>query len=411
MNVQVRQGTQKIEHNVLETSMRKCRTPILLALLAFSQVAQAQSSVTLYGVFDQGILAVSNIHGGRAYQSSGGWLSGSRWGLRGLEDLGGGLQSIFVLENGFDGSTGSSLQGGRLFGRQAYVGLSNSYGSITLGRQYDMVVDHLAVRGMTPEIWGGAFACHPGDVDNLCNSRRMDNSIKYSSPTLSGFSFGAAYSFGGVPGEFSRGSAWTAGADYKGGPLVIGVGYFNVNSPNTAYFGGSAVAGTQNQFTNGASSSPIFSGFASANRQQTVAAGLDYTIGRSVIGGTYSYSKFGDLGTYNVAGTPPLTGTGVVQSADIRYMFNVAPDLVLGAAFNYTWVASSGGHEGAKYKQIDLGANYYLSKRTTLYLTLAAQTASGTDSTGKHAVAALAFVSPSSSNRQAGAEIGIRHRF
>lgn len=391
--------------------MKTYRITLLIVALGLSQVARAQSSMTLYGVVDQGILATSNIAGGRGYQSSGGWLSGSRWGLRGAEDLGGGLQTIFVLENGFDGSTGSSLQGGREFGRQAYVGLSNSYGSITFGRQYDMVVDHLAARGLTPEITDGAFACHPGDADNLCNSRRMENSIKYSSPSLSGVSFGAAYSFGGVPGQLSRGSTWTVGADYQRGPLVAGVGYFNVNSPNTAYFGGSAISGTPNEFTNGAASSPVVSGFASANRQQTAAAGLDYTIGRSVIGGTYSYTKFGDLGTYKVAGTPLLAGTGILQSADVRYTFNVTPALVLGAALNYTWVASSGGHEGAKYKQIDLGANYYLSKRTTLYLTMAAQIASGIDSTGKRAVAALAFVSPSSSNRQAGAEIGIRHKF
>ncbi|TDN70005.1 porin [Paraburkholderia sp. BL10I2N1] len=374
-------------------------------------VAHAQSSVTLYGVFDQGVLAVTNVHGAHVYQSSGGWLSGSRWGLRGAEDLGGGAQAIFVLENGFDGSTGAALQGARQFGRQAYVGLSNSYGKLTFGRQYDMVVDHLAVTGMTAEIWGGAFACSPGDVDNLCNSRRMDNSVKYSSPSFGGFSFGSAYSFGGVPGELSRSSIWTAGADYSNGSLTGGVGYFNVNSPNTASYGGAAVSGTANTFTNGMSSSPVISGFASANRQETLAAGVNYTIGSSTFGASYTYTRFDGLGTFAVAGTPVLNGTAKVQNAEARYFIYVTPFLVTGIAFHYTAVGAAGSIAGARYRQLDLGVNYYLSKRTTLYAVLAMQSANGQDSTGKPAVAALAFVSPSSSNHQAAAQIGIRHRF
>ncbi|MFP3501647.1 porin [Burkholderia sp. SIMBA_062] len=373
--------------------------------------AHAQSSVTLYGVFDQGVLAATNVHGGHLYQSSSGWLSGSRWGMRGAEDLGGGTQAIFVLENGFDGSSGAALQGGREFGRMAYVGLANPYGKLTFGRQYDMVVDHLAYLGMISEIWGGAFACHPGDIDNLCNSRRMDNSIKYSSPTFNGLSFGAAYSFGGTPGAFSRGSIWTAGADYTKGPLSIGVGYFNVNSPNTVFYGGSAISGATTSFTNGLSASPAISGFATANRQETFAAGANYTIGSSTIGASYSYTRFDDLGAFHVAGSPTQGGNARLQNAEIRYAINVTPFLLAGIAFHYTTVGSVGGISGARYRQLNLGINYSLSKRTSLYAVFATQSANGMDSTGKPAVAALAFVSASSSNRQTAAQIGIRHRF
>ena len=103
-----------------------------IALLACAGAAYAQSSVTLYGVVDTNIEYATNLpgatpgsSGNRVSMQSGG-LSGSRWGLRGVEDLGGGLSALFVLESGFASDTGQSQQGSRLFGRQAYVGLKSS---------------------------------------------------------------------------------------------------------------------------------------------------------------------------------------------------------------------------------------------------------------------------------------------
>jgi predicted porin len=86
--------------------------------------AHAQSSVTLYGIIDEGINYNSNMKGGRSYALQSGVMQGSRWGLRGAEDLGGGLRATFVLENGFDLNSDKASQGGLLFGRQAYVGFA-----------------------------------------------------------------------------------------------------------------------------------------------------------------------------------------------------------------------------------------------------------------------------------------------
>src|SRR5690349_17492332 len=99
-----------------------------LALLGVTGAAQAQNSVTLYGVIDTGLGYVSNANsnGDHLYGMINGTLSGSRWGVKGQEDLGGGLKAIFQLENGFDPGTGRLNQGGREFGRQAYVGLSGN---------------------------------------------------------------------------------------------------------------------------------------------------------------------------------------------------------------------------------------------------------------------------------------------
>ncbi len=130
--------------------MKQIRSLALLTLPAalYAVDAHAQSSVTLYGIVDAGIAYVhnaQNANGGNAsslVKFSSGNLSGSRWGLRGTEDLGGGLAALFQLENGFNIGTGALGQGQREFGRKAVVGLSSStYGTVTLGRQYDPVVD------------------------------------------------------------------------------------------------------------------------------------------------------------------------------------------------------------------------------------------------------------------------------
>ncbi|NYH17157.1 putative porin [Paraburkholderia bryophila] len=112
---------------------------------AFAQSASAQTSVTLYGVLDEGINYTNNVGRGHVYELASGDAQGSRWGLKGAEELGGGLKAIFQLENGFDVNSGRLNQGGRMFGRQAFVGISSdTFGSLTFGRQYDSVVDYLA---------------------------------------------------------------------------------------------------------------------------------------------------------------------------------------------------------------------------------------------------------------------------
>ena len=130
--------------------MKQIRSFALLALPAalVAAGAHAQSSVTLYGIADAGIAYVHNAQNANGSNASSlvkfssGNLSGSRWGLRGIEDLGSGLSALFQLENGFNIGTGALGQGGREFGRKAVVGLgSSTYGTVTLGRQYDPIVD------------------------------------------------------------------------------------------------------------------------------------------------------------------------------------------------------------------------------------------------------------------------------
>jgi len=132
-----------------------------MGVLAFPLSSFAQSSVTLYGVIDEGFNYTSNVGGHSNEQLQSGYAQGSRWGLKGSEDLGGGLKALFQLENGFDVNSGNLNQGGRMFGRQAYVGLSSAkLGTVTLGRQYDSVVDYLAPLTANGN-WAGYLMSHP----------------------------------------------------------------------------------------------------------------------------------------------------------------------------------------------------------------------------------------------------------
>ncbi|KAA0998816.1 porin [Paraburkholderia panacisoli] len=172
----------------------KYRTIAVAAALGMSNSAFAQSSVTLYGILDTGIELVThaNAAGDRVVRMPG--ITGSvpsRWGMHGTEDLGGGLAAIFTLENGFNTRSGDINQGGRLFGRQAWVGMSGPYGTLTFGRQYTMsywaILDSDA---LGPDIYGGL-----GSLDAYIPNARSDNTIAYKG-TFSGVTVGATYSFG-----------------------------------------------------------------------------------------------------------------------------------------------------------------------------------------------------------------------
>ena len=157
------------------------KTLIVTALSGvFVTAAHAQSSVTLYGLIDAGITYTNNqgwpAHGRNAAARS----TAAAGDLRGTEDLGGGLKAIFVLENGFNIANGTLGQNGREFGRQAFVGLSHDqFGAVTLGRQYDSVVDYIGPLSLTGTQFGGTQFAHPFDNDNLNNSFRINNAVKY----------------------------------------------------------------------------------------------------------------------------------------------------------------------------------------------------------------------------------------
>ena len=171
--------------------------PLAVAALACASAAQAQqaqqgSSVQLYGTLDSGIEYVNNVAGKYSLtrMPTNTNTAPSRVGFRGNEDLGNGLAAVFTLEMGLDPGNGVSNQGGRLFGRQAYVGLKSGLGTVSVGRLYSMTF----WSGTSADIHGGGIY-GTGSLDSYLPNARVDNALGWMF-SQSGWTLGATYSLG-----------------------------------------------------------------------------------------------------------------------------------------------------------------------------------------------------------------------
>ncbi|GAB2900800.1 porin [Paraburkholderia jirisanensis] len=396
-------------------------------LLAICHEAEASDAVTLYGILDNGFTYTNSAAGHSSIVQQDGnntGAQGSRFGLRGNEDLGGGLSAIFTLENGYTLPNGGLQQGGLLFGRQAYVGLDSRLGTLTLGRQYDSLSDYLQPLSAAAQ-WGGYMTGHADEVDNIVDTNRLNNSVKFNTQRYAGFRVGGIYSFGGVPGDVTRNQTFALGADYASGPLVIAAAYLNAKDPNFGFFGGNGNALTPSSVgANGASNTnnigstrPAYSGFASAGSEQIAALGTAYAFGKARVGLIYSNVRFHDLGAVAVSGTSAFFAgsSAAFNSIEINFKYQLTPVLLVGAAYN--WVNGSsvtttnGVAIGATYSQFESGIDYFFSKRTDVYFVGVYQHASGTDSTGSVAHASIDGLTPSSTSNQLGLRVALRTRF
>ncbi len=231
------------------------KTLLTAALVAgFASVAHAESSVTLYGLVDGGVgyntqkTTWSGDFGGGSYKTRGfefknGVKNGNRWGLKGTEDLGNGTSAIFQLESGFDLGNGNSAQGGRLFGRKAIVGLTGeSWGTLTLGRQYNAADDFVAPIDPFGTGWGQAAV---GSAFGGSVSARYDNVVKYITPNFSGFQLGLGWTgdnnketyrndtFGPDWDAENKSNGFTFGLGYNNGPIQVGASFDYLRTKDT----------------------------------------------------------------------------------------------------------------------------------------------------------------------------------
>ncbi len=403
--------------------------------------AKAQSTVTLYGIIDEAVVLQSNSRIAAGNAPTGGYgtgkskvfldatsgLSGSRWGLKGTENLGGGLSVIFQLENGLNLNNGALGQGGLEFGRQAYVGLNDErLGKITLGRQYDSVVDFIGPLTLATRI-GSSYAAPPGDLYNTSNAQRVNNAIKYTSPRLNGLLFDALYSFGGVSGSMARNQIYSVGSDFLSGPIRLSAAFLKVNQPNVSFFSNSAIAANTLGTSTTSISTPVYSGYANANSYQVAAAGGQFSTGPVTLSAAYLNAQFRGLGSSlsNAGNGVPAgkaSGNAIFNTLELNVISFITPALQIGAAYSFTRASSvaglrdatartSAGSGGANYNQFAISSDYALSKRTDAYAMASLQLASGTDSTGGKVVAAIDTLTPSANNRQAVLRVGLRHKF
>jgi general bacterial porin, GBP family len=368
------------------------KTLILAAVSAtFASASYAQSSVTLYGVVDAGFVYTSNIEGNKQFALTSGNVQDSIWGLRGAENLGGGLKAVFNLESAFNVANGSA--NGALFNRQSYVGLSHqNYGTVTLGRQFDSVVDYVGPLTAVGT-WGGTYTAHLFDNDNGNASFSINNAVKYRSPDFAGFEFGGLYGFSNQAGGFANNRAYSFGASYKQQGLKIGAAWLQAQGMD--FNGNGAVSG-----------SPL--AVAGLNHRQRVwGAGASYTFGPAVAGVVFTQSRLNDVGNNSLR----------LNNIEGNVHYDLTPALGLGAMYTYTNAAASAsvlnanGSHSAHWHQFALQADYALSKRTDVYLEGVGLWGAGENAVGTTQIGATSTGGVSSSKNQGVITTGIRHRF
>jgi predicted porin len=321
---------------------------IALAVLAASGVASAQSTVTLYGLADVyfGSSKVKTTAGGlstslrQTVVDSGGFNT-SRFGLKGSEDLGGGLKANFLLEAGYDISTGVAnpynsqftptvAPANAVFGRQSWVGLSGGFGEVKLGKMW------------TPydEVWGSGAAAFNANIFApsagvwLSNnySDRPGNAIYYSTPSFSGFSAAVSYSFGenktgataatstvvggtGTPANTDAGKIVSVNVQYAGGPVAVALSHqqekANGSVPTAKFtqlngswdFGVAKLLAAYGQVKN----------FDIADKSKEYQIGVDVPLGAVTVSGGYAHSKI----TLAAGGEQKRNGIGLAAKYDL----------------------------------------------------------------------------------------------
>jgi GBP family porin len=392
--------------------------PITLALTTFAHQAAAQQQVDLFGVVDLGIVYNSDFGAGSVTRLNSGNLSGSRLGFKGNEDLGGGLSAHFILENGFAADTGTLQQGGRLFGRQAFVGLrSKEFGTVNLGRQYPVFA--LPIGSDTAALrYGTNIMVHPLDLDFLAGTMRVNNAITYESPLYGGFQYRLQYALGELPGDQANNRAWSLGASYARQGLRANAGFTRLNQPAAANNQNGAVSLDYQAVLplwirriDGASSGLPGSTSAAVaiGEQQTAAASAVYDIGKWSIGGVVSRTEFSGL-AISGARTAGLNGANSQMRqrvAELNLAYRLAPNSLIGGMLSYTsaTLAAPGYRSEPAWRHIGVAYNYILSKRTDIYSAIAYQKADGRNNV------AVMGQTPATGDHQVSAIVGVRHRF
>jgi predicted porin len=345
----------------------------------------AQSSVTLYGIIDIGVMYTSNVGGHAQTQEQSGMANGNRFGLKGDEDLGGNWHALFQLENGFNGNNGTFAQGTsasgstaavtRLFGRMAWVGLKSPWATVSLGRQYDFMYDFAPIAASN---YIGSYMHRPGTANVLLGNNgsttdfdriggaRVDNSAKVTSASIGGFTFGGLYGFGGQAGAFSNGSTQSVGVKFANGGLLANAAWTNLKEANAA------------------------SSF------RTYGIGARYQFGALRLSGLYTRSTW------------TLNGDRV-DSLEAGAQYRLTPAFAVSAAYFYAKPNDEKKNvimQGTR-NQVGVSADYLFSKSTDLYAMCVYQRA-------KHGYAAQIYnlsATDAGTNHQTMVGIGLQHFF
>ncbi|MEM5317726.1 porin [Paraburkholderia sp. JHI869] len=217
-----------------------CNAAAIATGMSLAAAAHAQSSVTLYGVLDASVLYLSKTlnpatgtNGGKFFGFGDSGMSPSVFGLKGTEDLGGGLKANFALESGMNmGTGGFNDSNGNLFGRQAWVGLSSRLGDMKLGLQFSPFF--FALYDLDPRLSMTASSLLPWLNNVAATGIFTRNAVSYTSPVFYGLQASVLYAFGNVPGNFQAGKQVSASLKWQWENLMVEAAYFDSNASPAA---------------------------------------------------------------------------------------------------------------------------------------------------------------------------------
>lgn len=355
----------------------------MMTMLGGAAMSNAHATeVTLYGIIDANIEAVShNDPDSGTVKNFGlrsGGRSGSRFGFMGSEDLGNGTKAIFKLEAGFDVGNGESSHGGRLFGRQSYVGLKGDWGQLTLGRQNTPAFNFL-----TPYV-PGLHGAQYEPVASLMPAR-ADNSVAYAHK-IGGLEFGGYYGFNSQADQRDRDLSTT-------GSFGLAATYefnktYGITAAYDQYRGTSNLKGTLAQGDRG-----------NVENYMVVARAM-YQHLQLRIGYRYRDTDLSVEGMKSVKSHMYMVGVG--------YQFK--PGTVVSISYyNEHFKNAPQGWMNSKkdtVHQVSLLGTYGLSKRTELYAV-----ASYSRNAPLNLGASSTYKLAEGTNSQIGGALGIRHRF
>ena len=371
--------------------------PFSIACTALAAApAFAQSSVTLYGTLDAGLLSISNVsssplgyvpnaaaNGGHKTILKDGGIGGSNWGMRGREDLGGGLAATFQLQgnvNVKDGSTGgpNSASGTSFFNQFATVGLAGPWGEVKLGRQVSPMyfamasTDARAARYFGSVLTGlvglnGASGAWAGNNSNPAfGTVYNDNAVVYTSPTWNGLTANLEYALGEGASSTKANSQQAATLVYNRGGLRLSALYYNGYGNNvgtaTALF--SAAAGSA---TAGAAAAAAAGFSPTANTNRLMSVGALYATGPWTVSASLFHAR-------NPAHAIVPGGSASLDMWTVGAGWKPAANINITAGY---YAIKDNTNPGNKAGQFAIGAEYAFSRRTVVYLEGAAVTNHG----------------------------------
>ncbi|MDN7606697.1 porin [Burkholderia multivorans] len=325
------------------------------ALAMFACAAHAQSSITLYGAIDSGLVYQSTSassfaptakNNGHLFGFKDAGIYSSFWGLKGSEDIGGRYKVNFRLQGVFNSGTGrlglaDTTGGTAVFNQQATIGISGPFGTFDAGRQFTPMIYAMAdtdVRnaqyfGSILTAWLGVnqAAGWPGSNSNVPIGALYDsNALVYQSPKFYGASIGLEYAPGGVPGQIQGGTRESAVLKYSNYGLNLAAVYYNAHDTNTAAATPTGLANNRFYY----------------------------------FGAKYTFSGLSVSASYAIGKNPSNTSRTHYEmiSGGLGYQFS--PFFRITSGYYYLKDRNTGANHSSEYAA---GAEYSLSKRTMIY--------------------------------------------